>query len=274
MKSQWLTFGDAGPAILLIHGFTGSTSELEELGRQLADWGYTTLLPLLPGHGTSPDDLSGVTWRHWFDTVVQAYETLRGDHDEVAVGGLSMGGTLALHLAAHFPQISAVFGMAAAIRFSTWQKAAVKSLHSLLRMRRKAQKADVRDSGALAALQSYDRYPLRAALELFRLCDHVYDDLPEIRQPALLIHSVRDNTVPVDNVHLIAERIRSSRKQVVLLQQSFHVITVDVEKKRVAAEVKAFLDAIFKHRVSADRQEVPQVTGSESSRGTSPSSSD
>jgi carboxylesterase len=240
-----LTFSSGDRAVLLIHGFTGSTGEVEELGQQLAAAGYTTVLPTLPGHDTAPEDLFDVTWRDWFDSVTSAYQTIRQRHSQVAVGGLSMGGTLALHLAAHFPEIGAVFGLAAAIRLRTWQRMAAGLLHPIVGIRRKARKADVRNEVALERLRSYDRYPLRAANELFKLCDHVYDDLPEVRQPALLIHSVRDNTVPVDNVHLISERIRSTSKEIVLLQDSYHVITVDVERGRVTAEVQRFLQQVF-----------------------------
>lgn len=249
MKPRWLRFPAGERAVLLVHGFTGSTGEVAELARSLSDAGYTTLAPLLPGHGTTPADLADVTWRDWFEAVVESYEELRRECTSVAVGGLSMGGTLAFHLAAHRPEICAVFGLAVPIRLPTWQRKLASLLRYIVRTHHKARKADVRDEAALEELQSYDRYPLRAANELMRLCAHVYDDLPEVRQPALLIHSVQDNTVPVDNVHIIAERIRSASKQIVLLEKSFHVITVDVEKGRVTSEVLSFLDRVFQKRL-------------------------
>lgn len=245
MEHDWRHFRAGEAAVLLIHGFTGSPSEVEPLGQELAERGYTTLLPMLPGHGTEPNALRGLCWRDWFDEVARAYHLLRSEHDLVVVGGLSMGGTLALHLAAHFPEISAVFALAAAVRFRRWQRMAIGLLHPFVGMHRKGRPADVRDQAVLEQVRSYDRYPLSAANELLRLCNHVYDDLSEVRQPALLIHSVRDNTVPVDNVHLIARRIRSVSKKVVILKESYHVITLDVEKEQVNNEVLRFVQGVF-----------------------------
>ncbi len=51
--------GDNGKAVLLLHGYTGSASEMRPLGEYLHKQGYTVLCPLLPGHGTTVEELKG-----------------------------------------------------------------------------------------------------------------------------------------------------------------------------------------------------------------------
>ena len=43
--------------ILLIHGFTATTTEVRLLAENLHHVGFTVAGPLLPGHGTHPEDL-------------------------------------------------------------------------------------------------------------------------------------------------------------------------------------------------------------------------
>lgn len=87
--------------ILLIHGFTGTPSELRPMGRYLEKQGYTVYAPLLPGHGTSPEEMECTSWKDWWACVFNAYDRLRlqGKVRQIVAVGLSMGGALALKLA-------------------------------------------------------------------------------------------------------------------------------------------------------------------------------
>ncbi len=225
---------------LLIHGFTGSPNELLELGEYLTKKNITVSIPLLPGHGTYSADLFNYTWRDWFDHVKASYRELSGMCDEVYVAGLSMGGTLALHLAAHCP-VSGVISMSAAIKLPTWKRVLVKLLKNIKKFRKKKGGEDVRDQSARLQLDSYQRYPLKAADQVFQLLDHVREDLPEVSVPILIVHSRHDNTVPFSNSDLLYQWVRSPDKRKVDLEQSYHVITVDFDKERVKEEVFNFI---------------------------------
>ncbi|MFQ6112987.1 MAG: alpha/beta hydrolase [bacterium] len=225
---------------LLIHGFTGSPNELFELGEYLAKKNLTVSIPLLPGHGTYSADLLNYTWRGWFEGVKASYRELSNMCDQVFVAGLSMGGTLALHLAAHYP-VNGVISMAAAIKLPTWKKVLVKNLNSIFKFRKKRGGEDVRDESGKSQLASYQRYPLKAADQVFQLLDHVRNDLPEITAPILILHSKYDNTVPFSNSNLIYHVVGSSDKRKVDLEQSYHVITVDFDKEKVKEKVFNFI---------------------------------
>ncbi|MFQ5825343.1 MAG: alpha/beta hydrolase, partial [bacterium] len=225
---------------LLVHGFTGSPNELLELAEYLSQKNITVSIPLLPGHGTYSADLFNYTWRDWFECVKVAYQDLLGKCEEVYVGGLSMGGTLALHLAAHY-SVNGLISMSTAIELPTWKKVMIRNLNGIIKFHKKRGGEDVRDESAKSQLASYQRYPLKAADQLFLLLDHVQNDLPEISAPILILHSKFDNTIPFSNSELIYNSVGSLDKRKVDLEQSYHIITVDFEKEKVKEEVFNFI---------------------------------
>src|SRR5580704_2503335 len=105
-----------GPdGVIVIHGFTGNPFSMRPLARAIAAAGYTVELPLLPGHGRSVEDMMPTGWSDWSGEVEGVYRDLAARCERVAVAGLSMGGTLAVWLAAHHPDIAALVTVNAAV---------------------------------------------------------------------------------------------------------------------------------------------------------------
>lgn len=227
---------------LLVHGFTGTPGEMRWLGEYLASRGVTVSGLRLPGHGTSPEDLARRSWREWVDAVQGEWYRVMERCSVGVVVGLSMGGVLALHLAAHNPDVAGVVAMS------------TPSVHLLPRMRlyflqrlnplgrfRKRRKVALNEPDAVARHLAYDRVPYAAGRQLAELLRHVDGDLPEVRSPVLFIHSLRDETVPADHTKYLAGRVRAPINRVVWLERSAHVVTEDVERDRVFTEVYGFL---------------------------------
>ena len=102
--------------VLVIHGFGGSPRSLQELAERLAAAGYTVALPLLAGHGRTPEAMEASRWTEWTGDVEQAYQWLRARTDRVFVCGLSMGGTLALWVAERHPDLAGLITINTIIR--------------------------------------------------------------------------------------------------------------------------------------------------------------
>src|SRR5262249_53931839 len=83
-------FDGGGVGCLLLHGFTGTPSEMLPIGEALAKRGYAVSAPLLPGHGTRVEDLARTTWEQWFATALDAWTELGQSSPTRVVGGLSM----------------------------------------------------------------------------------------------------------------------------------------------------------------------------------------
>lgn len=237
--------------VVCIHGFTGSPYEMRYLGQALAADGMSVRGPALPGHNTSLDDLDGTRWEDWAGAVEAEVRMMCDRHRRVAVVGQSLGGLLALHVAAALgDRLSAVVSLAAPLwldglggRVARW----LTSPHQTTRERvlrwaprlPKLGGSDVLDAAAKAENPSYRAVPTRALGELLAFMPVVDAELPQIAAPLLVIHGSHDHTAPVDCALRIAHRARARRLRI--LPRSYHLIAIDVERDLVAAEVRTFI---------------------------------
>lgn len=233
--------GEVG--VLLVHGFTGSPREMLPVGEYLSQRGISAVCPLLPGHGTKPADLNSIPWRQWFDTVLDAHDALSRRCSTVFAGGLSMGGVLALHLAAHRP-LAGVGAFASFLRPADWRHHFVEIFKHVMWYDPKGQ-LDIEDPAGREAFAGYDVYPTWGAAQMVRLCRHLEDDLAEIACPVILMHGSRDKTVKYEQMDGIARRLRRATEvTTVTLPSSGHVVTLDLEKERLCADFHQF---VLKH---------------------------
>lgn len=232
--------------VLCIHGFTGSPYELRGLGHALARRGPSVHGLALPGHATTVEDLEPVTWQAWVDAVTAAYDRLAARCAKVAVVGQSLGGLLALHLSTRRP-VAAVASLAAPLRLPGLTHVAARALTrwplaGRVRWLAKRGGSDVRDPDAKAANPSYQRIPVRALGQFLAFMDLVDDLLPQVTAPLLIVHAVQDHTAPFDSAARLSRRVASLDQRIVRLPDSYHLVSIDVERDRVAAEVATFLE--------------------------------
>ncbi len=226
---------------LFIHGFTGAPYEGREIARRLhTELGFTVSVPLLPGHGTRPQDLLPVHWTDWYRAVREHYFTLKQQCERVFVCGQSMGGALVLHLASHHP-VDGVISLAGAVFLKDWRLYLLPLARHILTYQHKSRGPDIRNKALKSQVPSYHKYPVKSVDQLLELLHHVRADLMEVTAPALLIHSRKDRTVTYQNLDYIYQHIASTQKQKVTLENSYHVISIDVEKETVYQEIKQFI---------------------------------
>ena len=201
-KSPIFIPGD-GPAVLCLHGFTGTPYEVAPLARGLANAGFFVSAPMLAGHGESPTILAATRWQDWLGSAEAALERLRAASGErpVALAGFSMGGLLALRLARLHPKgISALGLMSVPLRLRDWQIVVARAwacLPTFLRRGRlatihKRGGSDVTDKAVRSENPALHEMPLAGIVELIELAAVVRRDLPFIHQPSLVAHGDRD----------------------------------------------------------------------------------
>ncbi len=223
---------------LLIHGFMGTPWEMLELGQYLADRQVTALGIRLEGHATRVQDLAHTDWHDWWESARAGLWEIRGLCDQVFVVGQSMGGDLALHLAAHYP-VDAVAALGAPIRLQNPLVRLVRPAKYLVPYVNSTE--DIHDPVAKARQPSYRQIPLRSLESLTDLLRHLDDDLGEVRVPALVIQSRLDRLVPPSNALYIFDHISSADKRLVWLEHGGHVVTVDYDKSIVFDEIHHFI---------------------------------
>lgn len=220
--------------VLLIHGFTGTPSEVRFLGEFLRDKGYTVKGILLKGHGTTPEDMRKCGYRDWIRGAVEGYKSLKQECDEVFAVGLSMGGLLSLYLARNY-DVKGVAALSAPIRIHG-RMAALSFIERQFKAHvlRNPVKKDIN-------IISYDKSPLISVHNLFKLIRHIKADLPYIEKPVLIMQSYGDRTVSPMSANIIYNSIGSKDKSIIYLHKSGHVITCDNEKEQVFEEVYGFI---------------------------------
>ncbi|MFF8446252.1 alpha/beta hydrolase [Streptomyces leeuwenhoekii] len=229
--------GDAG--VLLCHGFTGSPQSLRPWARYLAAREVTVALPLLPGHGTRWEDMQPTGWQDWYAEVDRELRALRERCSRVFVAGLSMGGALALRLAArHGDAVHGVIVVNPANKVHGLSAHALPVARHLVRTTRGIA-SDIAKPGA--AELGYDRVPLHAAHSLRRFFRLVDGELPRVTQPLLLLRSPQDHVVPPADSARILGRVSSTDVTEILLEQSYHVATLDHDAERIFEESASFI---------------------------------
>jgi len=253
----------SGVSALLVHGLTGTPYEMRFLGERLSAAGVRVFAVRLAGHAGTPEELGATNHHNWYESVVDGCERLRAYGDPIVVVGLSAGGVLAARLAIDQREALSAVVMLAPAFFLPWRErlalAAIKRLGPLSGMLylRATAGADIHDAAARQVHPSAKLMPLSAAISLCELSAMVRARLPRLTQPALLIHSRHDHTCPYDkNVEYVMSNLGSARKRLITLEQSYHVITVDTEKEKVASEVLSFIRELSATRTMAAAQAI------------------
>jgi len=237
----------SGVSALLIHGLSGTPYEMRYLGDRLAASGMRVHGVKLAGHAAAPEDLGATTHFNWYESVVEGFERLRSHGEPNVVIGLSAGAVLAARLALDQPEeVAGVVMLAPAFYLPLWKRTALRVMSRAPALAdqiylHNAAGSDIHDAAARRIHPGTRLLPLKTALSLIELSDHVRGRLSELTQPALVIHGRNDHTCPfAKNVDFVMSRLGRANKRSVVLEESFHVVTVDSERERVAQETNEF----------------------------------
>lgn len=225
--------------VLVCHGFTGSPQSVRPWAEYLADRGLTVSVPLLPGHGTRWQDMQITTWQDWYAEVDRELRALSERCERVFVCGLSMGGALALRLAAKHGD--AVSGVAVVNPGNKVHDAAAPLLPLLRHVVRttKGLADDIAKPGAHEV--GYDRVPLHCAHSVRRFFRLVDSELPQVTQPLLVMTSPQDHVVPPADSERVLSRVSSTDVRQKLLENSYHVATLDHDAEQIFRDTYAFI---------------------------------
>lgn len=223
--------------VLVVHGFTGSPGEVKLLGEYLHTKGFTILGPRLCGHGTTVAEMAKTNRHEWYSSVEDGYHLLSGLCKEIAVVGLSMGGLLSLKLASEY-KVSKVVSLSTPIYIADKRVPYIK-LYSLIHqyVPKKQRKYKV----PAEYLACYDQTPLRTVNEVSSLIREVQPLLPKIAVPLLVVQAKHEHTVRPESARYIYEHAGSKEKQLIWLEKSGHVVTLDIEREFVFEQVAQFL---------------------------------
>jgi carboxylesterase len=233
----WSTNGGRH-GVLVLHGFTSCPQSMRPLAEAFGNEGYTVDLPLLPGHGTTVDDLAVTGWADWSVAADDVYQNLAARCDRVVVVGLSMGGSLTAWLASRYPEIAGIVCINPLLHIADDLVGLVREMVDAGEDRTAAIGGDIADPGTREV--TYDQVPLRALLSLAEGAEAVAGAVDGITCPVLLMTSPQDHTVPPSNSDELAATVRGPVQRV-SLERSYHVATLDYDRDLVVSESLKFV---------------------------------
>ncbi len=244
--------------VLLLHGYTATPQQMRGWAMAFAQAGFAVEVPLLPGHGTVPDDLVDTQWADYLHCADTAYRRLAEHHQRVFVGGLCMGANLAGWMALLHPKTTAgVFVINGTFKSPRGGKPEI--WEKLLKSGRKffswpTTPIFVNDPQA-PALVSYDKIPIGPGFSVVEAYAQLRQRLGEISCPVLVLTSQHEwQEAPEDSIPWLQET--AGPAQHIILERSNHVATLDYDKDIIETRSVEFAFAIIDGKLEQSRKEV------------------
>lgn len=233
---------EAGPrAVLLLHGFTGSSADVRMLGRFLEKHGYTSFAPHYKGHGVPPEDLIETGPNDWWHDVKAAYYELKErGYEEIAVAGLSLGGVLGLKLALNEP-VKGIVTMCSPMTMRTTDVMFQGVLEYAQAYKKRERKTEEQIEAEVAEIRKRGMPSLQ---ELQQLIVSMSEEIDLLYAPILIVQSRHDDVINPKSAEILFERIESTDKQIKWFEKSGHVITLGPEKEQLHEHILMFLNGL------------------------------
>lgn len=234
---------DGGPSgVLLVHGFTSTPASMTPWATHLAAAGLTVSVPLLPGHGTTWQQMNTTRWTHWYAEVSRALDDLLTRCDQVFVAGLSMGGGLALRLAEQRPADVAGLLLVNPSVLDIDSRLIATPLLKRLLASVAGIKSDIKKPGVQE--EGYDRVPLKALDSLRALWRLTRADLGLVTAPVVVFRSAVDHVVPALSSQVVIQEVASPDVTEHVLDDSFHVAVLDNDAPQIFAQSVDFIERV------------------------------
>jgi len=228
-------------AVLVFHGFTGSPHDLGYLGDRLVEKGYSLVVPRLPGHGTNRQDFLQTGWKQWLRRATDVYLDTCARFPRVSVGGLSMGGLLALLVASRFP-VHDLFLAAPALLV---QDGSIRwtPLLQFFRKTLPKKREHAYEEPYLQKLNEeyWSQFIIPKIADLYHLQKMARRALPSVKARCFTILARKDPDVASAQVEQLLQAHFSSQLKTLWLEASGHVVVNDCEKEAAADGILQWL---------------------------------
>jgi carboxylesterase len=224
--------------VLLCHGFNGTPQSMQYIGEQLFKLGYTVSIPRLNGHGTHYLDMETSSFENWISDLENAYNSLTKQCKKVFIVGQSMGGALTLQVAANKQNVDGIFLINAAVTDVSYKdyrnKVTPLYIHE--------GSPDIKKPSVFEI--TYDKVPLKAIHQLLYLMEDTKEKVPHISSPTIIFKSAIDHVVPPANSEFIFDHISSVEKKMIVLQNSYHVASMDYDSQYIVDNIHQHIQII------------------------------
>ncbi|MCG7336202.1 carboxylesterase [Sporosarcina sp. ACRSM] len=228
-------------AVLLLHGFTGTSADVRMLGRFLEKKGYTSLAPHYRGHGVPPEELIHTGPEDWWMDVLAGYQQLKiAGYEEIAVAGLSLGGVFSLKVGYNMP-VKGIVTMCAPMSMKTTDLMYEGVLKYAREYKKYEGKSETEIEREVEALQHQS---MPSLADLRGLVEDVRNHVDHIYAPLFVVQATNDEVIDPDSANIIYNEAESEDKQIKWYEESGHVITLGPEKAQLHEDIFEFLESL------------------------------
>jgi carboxylesterase len=242
--NSFILAGSSDAGVLLFHGFTATTVEVRPLAEYLNANQYSVAAPLLPGHGSAPEQALKVTRKEWLKTAEDEFTELKMKTSKIVVAGESMGALLALHLAFVHPEIAGILLYAPAVHIAGQWRAPLLAPFIKVRPKPYLQEKEHASDPEELPWQGYSVLPIPAVAQFYWLQRQVRKELPNIRQPALIFQGKLDRTINPSGAGRVLDGLGSIDKSLVWLEKSGHTVLLGTEHQEVYRRSLEFIERV------------------------------
>lgn len=251
--------------VLLIHGLTGTPTEMKQFGKVIARQGFTVACPELAGHCATIEALSATKWQDWYLSMEAAFDALKEECEHVYVAGLSMGALIALMIAAKKGhQVAGIILLSTTFFYDGWNVPKLKQalllplvLYTPLKYFVQWEETapyGIKDERVRALVHAilenrdnqaadkigYFKTPATVILESVRLIKAAKKVLKNVIVPTLIVHATEDDMASLKNAHYTQANISSETVETFFVDDTYHVLTLDKRKDDVARRAAQF----------------------------------
>lgn len=232
-------------AVLLLHGFTGNTSDVRQLGRHLQKKGITSYSFNYEGHAAPPENILQSSPHTWYRQTLEAYDFLKSEgYDKIFAAGVSLGGVFALLLSQDRDTIGT-----AAICSPMFMKS-----HDELLLSYKTYAENFKKRFENKDQQTIDN-ELEASLgdahdtlsDINVMIDRARGSLEDVFDPVFTAQGALDEVIDPESANVIHDSISTdpSEKRLKFYENSGHVLTIDEDKKELFDDIYGFMEEII-----------------------------
>ncbi|MDP2600690.1 MAG: alpha/beta fold hydrolase [Deltaproteobacteria bacterium] len=240
-------------ACLVVHGLTGTPQNMGPLITALEKAGYRVKAPLLNGHGEGLKKLAETPWQEWYGLIARCHNELKRDSKKVFFAGLSMGSLLGLKLAEEVGNdldglalLGVPWKLKPLFKYLVIPGIRYTPLRWIIRSTAKNFEKSVIDPQGRELYRSHSlaRMPGTAVFQMMDMLSIVKKELAKVTQPLLMIHGAKDHLADPKGMLEIRNGVSSKKVEIVMMENSAHVLTVDYDKEAVVKKVVTFFDSL------------------------------
>ncbi len=255
-------------AVLLIHGLSSSPLEMMSCADALYQAGFSVRIPHYKSFGFDKSlSNKGVcaSRKAWKEEVLQDFKQMQQEYEQIFVVGMCLGAILALELAANVgAQIQGLALLSTPFFYDGWAIPWYRSMIPIIGKTPLKKFLSYKERAPYGVKNEQVRTIIKSAMEknkisaagsqkitlfgiheAYLLTQEVKRTINQINSSILVIHAEEDETASLNNVEYIQKNIQAPKKQVVILKDSYHMITLDNEKHIVAQKITDFFNSLL-----------------------------